>query len=147
MDNLYRRFRQRFRWLQSRVGRRGTMLSLYSVFFFGVGQAYLTGNLRQSAVIQFLNMLMPPQYWGVMYLVAGVLCTAGMFRRKCQPLSFGISTFLMSLWSVISFISWVLTLINPHNESTPNAWLGGMIYGLLAAIAVMVAGWKENDGT
>lgn len=145
---MFERFRLRLRILQNRflqrtvckLGRRGFVLATYCVLFLGQALAFITNQVPTSAALKILNQMAPTKLWGVVWLVSGLFCLIGAVKRKLQPLGFAASTSVMTLWGVVSWMSWIL-------GDARTGWVAGLIYGMFALKLMVIAGWRENDGS
>lgn len=104
---------------------------------------YLPNPARETPkAMEFISLLVPVWFWGVLWVVAAVLCLIDLFRGHGRR---GISTVvgLMISWGAIYLISYIDTVAGEgwgsREWSTAShfAFAGGIILGLLIKIGAL----------
>lgn len=114
------------------AGRRGAFL----LFLALIDTAYGYGLLVSPAAGASLNLLLPPDVWGVLWLAIGVVCLSGVLKSY-DRFQYTCSAVFKTLWALTLTRVWLA-------QQIPLIWLQAIIWLAFAATVVLISGWHEN---
>jgi hypothetical protein len=121
----------RFWSLVRRFGHRGAFLLFLSVLDILYGYSLFSTSAPQ----RLLNLLLPWQAWGVIWMTIGGICVGfSMFRR--DRLAFALEAALMSAWAGIMADTWI-------SQGIARGWVSTAIFGSFSLAVLVVASWPE----
>jgi hypothetical protein len=126
-----------WRRLKHRVGRRGASLMFFALldFVFALSLISPLPESQRNPATIFIQSIAPLWVWGLLWLLAGVVCLSGAFVRNDQ-LAFFAAVGIKVLWGLI----YLLMQIIVHIE---RAWLGATIWLCLGMFVFIISTWPE----
>jgi hypothetical protein len=121
------------------VGRRGLVLILFGIIYGLIGASYTAGNLSPTAHANLaLALRLAPIYlWGVAWILAGVMAlVASHWPPGRDWWGYGVLSGLAIAWCAFSVLGRVI-------YGAPYALTAALLYGCLAAVLLIIAGWPE----
>lgn len=129
--------------MADRVGRRGGVLLVFAILDLVYGYALTTVPMVQHDVARNSSMLFnlaQPFVWGWVWLGFGVfLITSSVLRQGRDRLGFLAAFVLKAVWALGYLLGWV-----PLRQNSVG-WQPASIWGAMAVLMLVVAGWKENE--
>ena len=119
------------RWLVTRVGRRGAFLAFLAVLDLAYGYSLFAASAPQRLV----NLLLPWQAWGVIWMVVGVACLTGVFALR-DRVQFTLAATLKGAWGLLYVDVWLV-------QGLPRGWVSVVLWLAFALTVVLVSGWPE----
>jgi len=131
------------RILRGRVGRRGEFLIFAGAAFVLIGYGYVVSPVLRRSGVHVVHDLVPPPWWGVAWIVAGVVGVAFAWARKPGRDRLGYAALILmpSLQAGSYATSWVLYLI--HQPGDPRGVYSALVYVAFARFITITAGWPE----
>jgi len=129
--------RPALRALSGRVGRRGAALLILAALFalYGLSLVY---SAEPAPTLRFLDRLMPLRLWGYIWVAAAVIAAVQAFTSaRDRPLAFASLNAVSFGWTAGLLAGWII-------DDVERGWLGPAIFGSLAALTVVIAGWREE---
>lgn len=128
----------RTRWLK--VSRRGALLTLFGIVFVLLGYSYLhipaQFKPQLNASLRFALSLAPIEVYAWFWIVCGALAMLGGIIHRFDAVGFGAAVFMPTVWSLANFVAQI-------QDGVPRAWVGGMVYALIAVVLGVVAGMAD----
>lgn len=133
------RLRRASSWWSDTVGRRGEFLLFLTILdlLYGLSLLKPAAGARQAPTTRFLMEVMPLPMWGVLWLVAGLICLAGAFMHG-DRLAFACAAALKILWGVMFGLGWMVGVID-------RGWVGAVIWLVFALWVIRLASWPEPE--
>jgi hypothetical protein len=122
------------RWAAHHAGRRGAFLAFLAI----LDLAYGYGLLVASAPQRFIDLLLPYQAWGAIWIAAGLVCASGVFARA-DRLQFAVAATLKGAWGLLYLDIWLI-------QGLPRGWVSVVIWLAFALVVLLVSGWPEPSG-
>jgi hypothetical protein len=125
------------RFLQ--IGRRGIFLLFFAALELVVGLGSIGQQLTdvQTANSHYLLMLMPLIAWYTVWTIAGLINLAAAFWRRLEQHAFFLGSMLSISFAVAALMAEIF-----YPPAT-RAWMATIVYGGLAIINQIVAGWDD----
>ncbi len=114
-----------------RAGRRGAFLAFLAVLDMAYGYSLWVTAAPQ----RFLNLLLPWQAWGIIWIACGVIVATGVFARW-DRFQFTVAAALKGCWALLYVKLWLA-------DSLPRGWVAVTVWGAFALVILVVAGWPE----
>lgn len=121
--------------LAKRIGRRGSYLLFLAMLDFLYGYSLIV-VASQSRFQNPVNLILPQQAWGVIWITVGIFCLWQAFVRL-DRVAFTMSVTLKIAWAAVMGFSWLFTATNPLGWISAAIFLG---FGVLTGI---VSYWPE----
>jgi hypothetical protein len=117
--------------LVRRAGRRGAFLGFLAVLSWAYGYSLFTTAAPQ----QTLDLLLPWEAWGGIWIGTGTVCAAGVLARRDRA-AFTAAAVLFCAWGMLYAQLWLI-------QHVPRAWVAVIIWFVFAATVLVVCGWPE----
>lgn len=120
--------------------RRGTFLASFGAVYAIIGYSILTisnAPAVQAQVHKALHTALrvaPLDVYGWLWIASGVIAIVASWTPRYEMWGFGTTAFMPTLWAVVYFSAW---------NTMPRAWLSAVVYLLLAASVLIVAGLPD----
>lgn len=106
-------------------------LALCGVAAFARGMSYTPILVNQDRkAVHYLEMMLPPAWWGTIWITIGVLCVASVWCRKLAPLAAGLCVGIHASWGC-SFMA-----VQILDEGNSRAWVSAISYWLVCALMI-----------
>lgn len=115
-----------------RAGRRGAFLAFLAVLDYLYGWSLYTSPLPQQ---HSLDLLLPWQAWGIAWLTAGGICTAGVLMRR-DRVPYAAAVLIKTAWGLLYLSLWL-------RGTYYRGWVSAVIWLCFAAAVLVIAGWPE----
>lgn len=126
--------RGKLRRAARRVGRRGAFLAFLALLDAAYGYSLLETTPAQQRT---LDLLLPWQAWGIIWLATGAVCAAGMMLRTgADRLAFAAAAALKVCWGAVFIRVWLY-------DHLPRGWVTVAIWLAFAAVVLLVSSWPE----
>lgn len=129
--------------LRRRVGRRGAALLVFACIDYVIGWSLLDAELRAQTemvpVYRALRNIAPLTVWGWLWLVVAVVCTVQAVMRT-DVWAYASAIGIKVVWAGGMAYSWVVF-------HAPRGWLSASLWGVIAALLVVINGWPEPSVT
>lgn len=128
-----------------RIGRRGAFLTLFGVAYLMIGQALVTSTTTPIVrhVFRFALSILPLPGWGVAWLVCGTVAIVdGLWPHGRDMIGFAAAVLAPVAWSIVYLAAW-LQLDAPGAPVGRNLWESALLYAVIAAAVLIVAGMPE----
>lgn len=131
--------RRKWDTLCERVGRRGMCLIAIGWILIVGGQQYISSPPKgpQAEYLQYIVEVMPICHWGIVWVVAGLLCIFSSFFKKLEPLGFGIAEFLLLFWGFAIAFAFAA-------HGYYRSIFGSSLYLGMACLFLVISGWNEK---
>ena len=117
-----------------RIGRRGAFLAFLALLDAAYGYSLLETAAAQR---RQLDLLLPWQAWGIIWLSTGAACAAGMMLRTgADRAAFAAAAVLKTCWAAVFVRVWLL-------DHVPRGWVSVVIWLAFAAVVLLVSSWPE----
>lgn len=127
------------RW---RLGRRGAFLTLFGTAYILIGQSLLTTEQTPLVrhVFRFGLSILPLHGWGIAWIVCGsVAILDGLYSRGRDLIGFVAAVLAPLAWSFVYLVAWIQLDV----RGVANLWQSSLLYAVLAAAVMIVAGMPE----
>jgi hypothetical protein len=123
--------------LARRIGRRGTTLLVFAVIDAIIGWSLLDPSVQPARVPAYrvTAAVAPFAVWGWLWIAVGLTCLGYAFVRTDRA-GFAAAVSVKLVWSSCFFATSLF-------YGVPRAWLGGVTWGLVAALVFVISGWPE----
>lgn len=131
--------RPRLSALRFTIGRRGLVLILFGIIYGLIGQSYVQGHISPTAEENLALALrwVSIEAWGVVWMVAAALALiASRWPPGRDWWGYAVLSGLAIIWSALAVAGRLI-------YDAPYALAAALVYGLLAAILLIIAGWPE----
>jgi len=131
------------RFLRERVGRRGQFLVYAGIVTTLIGYGYVADPLQRHPGVHVVHDLVPPPWWGVSWMLCGVIGISFAWARKPGRDRLGYAALMLmpSLQAGSYATSWVLHLF--HQPGDPRGIFTALLFIGFARFIGLVAGWPE----
>ena len=121
------------RALARRAGRRGAFLAFLTVLDLAYGYSLLVTPAAQRV----LNLLLPWEAWGAIWIATGVLCAAGIFVFGWDRWAFPAAAALKVVWAGLFAEVWIA-------QAYPLGWVSVVVWLAFAGVVLIISGWPEE---
>lgn len=122
------------------ISRRGAFLALFGGVYIALGGSYLSvPAAAMPALHKQLHsalQVLPLAAYGWAWIVTGALAVIGGLVHRLDFVGFGAGVFMPGAWALIDLIAQV-------KDDVPRAWVGTLIYLLLALAISLVASMPD----
>lgn len=147
MDRTFKAGRRLHAWarpVRQRIGRRGAALLAFAfidyVVAWGFWDADGQAQVRALPSYRALLAVLPVQVWSWVWLGVAVICTAQAFARLHDEVAFIAAIAIKLVWALGMLLGWLV-------YDAARAWLQAALWGVLAALVSVIAGWPEPRHT
>ena len=129
-----------FRETRRRVGERGAVLVVLSIFYIGNGLSWVfpTEEARRAQSAVWRDSIAPTWLWGGLWIIVGCLImVAGLVRRLDANLGFGPAGALMLMWASLEFLGWI-------NGAIDQGYRPSLIWTTLAVLIWFMARMRDR---
>lgn len=119
-------------WIRWRVGRRGAFLTFLAVLDLAFG--YSIFSLPRAALEQ-INILLPLNVWGWLWIGTGIICVSGIFV-KADQVQYTMAALLKTSWGLLYAYLWW--------QGIPGSWISVVVWLSFAMTIVLIASWPEQ---
>lgn len=119
------------RWVKRHVGRRGAFLAFLAILDLAYGYSLLATTGPQRLV----NLLLPWQVWGWIWIAVGVVCLSGVPVRV-DRVQFAVAATVKAAWGLLYVHVWLI-------QGLPRGWVSVVVWLTFAFTVVVVSGWPE----
>jgi hypothetical protein len=140
---------QRKTWVIRRFGRRGVFLAMFGAIYLAVGVSVAgIENRRFGSINPFAGPLLDSQWWGVMWLTAGLTALVVAVRRTHR---FGDGPGFVALlippafWTIFYAASVVVYLTTDGEFGTIRSISGVAVWSIVWSVILLVSGWPDPD--
>ena len=123
----------KLRALARRAGRRGAFLAFLMVLDLAYGYSLLVTPAKQRT----LDLLLPWEAWGVIWIAVGMLCATGIFVFGWDRLAFPAAAVLKVVWAGLFAEVWI-------TQKYPLGWVSVVVWLAFAGAVLIIAGWPEE---
>lgn len=98
---------------------------------FARGLSYLPPLVTQDRkAAHYLETMLPPAWWGLIWIGIGILCVVASEYRKLAPQAAGLCVGIHAAWGM-SFLA-----VQIFDSGMSRAWVSGLSYWLICALMV-----------
>jgi hypothetical protein len=120
-------------------GRRGAMLLLLAVIYFGLGASYvlLDPSHSRAIALHWIDVVAPIQYLGYMWFASaalGVLCAFA--REPRDRAGFVAAATVPFFWGSLFLIAWIT-----HDSRT--GWISTILYWAVSGLVLTASGMRN----
>lgn len=131
--------RTRLSRIRVRVGRRGASLLAFAFIDYVVAWSLWDPEIRaQTAALPAYRAVIdvaPLAVWAAAWLTVALTCTVQAAMRR-DLVAYGAAIGVKVVWAGGMMAAWVF-------YEAPRAWLSASLWGVLAALVVVIASWRE----
>ena len=125
---------RKLRQAARRVGRRGAFLLFLAALDIAYGYSLWVTTAAQR---RSLDLLLPWQVWGLIWLATGAVCAIGaVLRTGADRFAFGLAAALKAAWGAVFVRVWLY-------DHLPRGWVSVIIWLAFAAVVLLVSSWPE----
>lgn len=133
------RLATRLTHLRRQTGRRGAALLVFAFVDFALAWSLIDpANAAVTAAqpsYRAMAEVAPLAFWGWVWVAVGFVCLAAALARD-DRFGFGVAIGIKVVWSGCFVASWLA-------YDVPRAWVGAALWGVVAALVYLIAGWPE----
>jgi hypothetical protein len=118
--------------LGRRAGRRGAFLAFLTILDVAYGYALFATAAPQRA----LDLFLPWQAWGIIWMATGAVCSTGILLRR-DRFQFTAAAALKASWGFLYADIWLV-------QHAPRGWVSVAVWLAFAATVLIIAGWPEE---
>jgi O-antigen/teichoic acid export membrane protein len=124
--------------LDRTIGRRGACLLFFALldFLYALSLWRPPADDARNPTARFLASMAPLRCWAVLWFVVGVLCLAGVFRRRFGRIGFAAAIGIKTLWGAVFLLGWLAGVV-------ARGWVAAVIWLAFAAMVGVLAGWPD----
>lgn len=102
------------------------------------GVAYLPfGDYERTRLLSPVEGVMPVHWWGVVWIVVGVLCLASIWARRVSIAAMALFTTLLAMWASSYMWAWI-------DGESARGWVTGTLFALMALWAGVLTSLLER---
>lgn len=129
------------RRLRTRLGRRGTILTLNGAIATLYGAGLIVAPPPDRRSLYLLLMLAPLPVWAWAWITAGVAALGYAWAGPSRDWpGFTAVWAISAAWATGLLLAWW-----PLGES-PRGWITACMFGAFGAVCLVVIGWEESPG-
>jgi hypothetical protein len=114
------------------AGRRGAFLGFLAILDLAYGYSLFS---FPRAALQGINIGIPIEAWGWIWIVTGLVCATGIFLRS-DRVQYTFAALLKTAWGFLwAWLWW---------QGEPNSWASVAVWLSFAMTIVLIAGWPEH---
>jgi hypothetical protein len=132
----------RLRHVACHVGRRGAFLAFLAVLDVVIGYGLtqpLPLGLTPRVLYAPMMDIAPLAVWAAWWVATGLLCAVAAVVYRLRWPTFGAAALVKTAWASCYLTGWV-----EHLPLYARGYQTALIYGLFAAVVMLIAGWREN---
>jgi hypothetical protein len=136
------------RYLSQRLGRRGTLLTLFGLAYgtYGAGQ-FLAAPATRFGNLGPLTAALNSHAIGWVWIVGGLTgVIVGIQPRKTSDSLGFIAVFIpLMIWTIFYDISWTVGAATDNQYGNAQSWVTSIVWTVQAAVVLVTAGWPDPE--
>jgi hypothetical protein len=129
-------------------GRRGVFLIMFGLVYVAIGVSAVSIPSQRFSAIPVMGPFLDNQWWGVMWIAAGVIATVnGAYRSRSAADGPGFVALLCppGVWSIFYATSAVTWFATSGEFGRVNSISGAAVWALVWLVVTLVSGWPDAD--